>query len=284
MSQSPPGPVDAAVRYRLDPLCERLVGRSCVPARGRHEHVRHSSGTSSWSSTITAGRSLLGSCGRHPPGPLTTRWCRRLADPPEITQRRPDLVELISRLGMSGEVAHHPISLRPERLPPKTPRLGLGNPPNEREQPLTLLAGGRLQSFPVVWVQSDPARSGQTPRAVRRAGASTRRLALRPIPRASPGWPPHRRCRGTPAGLRAGGPVVDAQLLPSGARRARPWGPARSSPRFMHARSYRRRSVQRCGRAGGATRGPPHLVLLSVCWAYFTMAVTTLDFTPLTIT
>jgi len=149
MGQSPPGAVNAVVRCRLDPLREGPVGSSRVPARGRHEHVRHSSGKSSWSSTITAGRSSALVAG--------TRQDRR---PHDGASDEPTRLRSPSGVPISPSSSH--ACACPARWPTirspsariashrrRSPRPG-GDLPDERAQPRTLLAGGRLQSFPVV--------------------------------------------------------------------------------------------------------------------------------------
>lgn len=56
---------------------------------------------------------------------------------------------------MGRQMGYHPLALSAYRSPPYSPCLGLGQLPNERAEPLALLACGRLQGLPVLRIEAD---------------------------------------------------------------------------------------------------------------------------------
>lgn len=268
---------------------------SCHPSRVERttSMFRCSSGNSPWSSTITAGRSLPGSCGRERPRQSTTTIVP--------AHRRSASRSLRAHLALDAARRGGPtLDLLPPGSPlaeDATPRLGaVRDLPDEGAHPLsqprTAVSSTARSSAPTrivnvppyargyygdvghpsaAWAgASGPFRSGDRSRTRRHAyltaagrGSHAERVTGKYLGRsAGAGSGGHRAA----AGRRAD--EVVAGLGP-------PASAAADAPDTSVG----------CGREGGAARGPPHLrCVVRGCWAYFTMAVTTLDFTPLTIT
>lgn len=277
---------------------ERLVGQS-PPSRVERttSMFRCSSGNSPWSCPITAGPSLPSSCGKQPSrSPTTTNVPAAF----RLTAGRPAVSRSLRAHLALG--AARPGGPTLDLLPPGSPLAEDAAPRLERPPGRGCSApfpapDSRLRRCPVLCADSDRQPFRHTHEAITgtwdtpRQHAQARRVPSAPVTAAEPADTPiSRPPLGVvmPSGLRVNTPAEVPAPVPGGHRAtagrradevvAGLGAPASAAADAPHT------SVG-CGRAGGAAQGPPHLnCVVRGCWAYFTMAVTTLDFTPLTIT